>query len=46
VKSEVKSPDGGATLLVSGDKTELLALRTVEDIPIVSAREALGRLGF
>jgi uncharacterized protein len=38
--------DGGATLLVSGDKTDLLALRTVEGIPIVSAREALLRLDF
>lgn len=36
--------DGGATLLVTGDKTDLLALRTVEGIPIVSAREALFRL--
>jgi putative PIN family toxin of toxin-antitoxin system len=38
--------DGRATLLVSGDKTDLLALRTVEGIPIVSAREALLRLEF
>jgi uncharacterized protein len=38
--------DGGATLLVTGDKTDLLALRTVENIPIVSAREALLRLEF
>jgi putative PIN family toxin of toxin-antitoxin system len=38
--------DGGATLLVTGDKTDLLALRTVENIPIVSAREALLRLQF
>jgi putative PIN family toxin of toxin-antitoxin system len=36
--------DGRATLLVSGDKTGLLALRTVGSIPIVSAREALLRL--
>ena len=36
--------DGRATLLVSGDKTDLLALRTVDKIPIVSAREALERM--
>jgi predicted nucleic acid-binding protein len=36
--------DGRATLLVTGDKTDLLALRTVERIPIVSAREAVLRL--
>ena len=38
--------DGRATLLVTGDKTDLLALRTVESIPIVSAGEALFRLDF
>jgi uncharacterized protein len=38
--------DGRATLLITGDKTDLLALRTVESIPIVSAREALLRLGL
>jgi uncharacterized protein len=38
--------DGRATLLVSGDKTDLLALRSIEGIPIVSAREAVLRLGF
>jgi predicted nucleic acid-binding protein len=38
--------DGGATLLVTGDKTDLLALRTVESIPIVSVREAVLRLGL
>ncbi len=32
--------DGRAMLLVSGDKTDLLALRSIEGIPIVSAREA------
>lgn len=37
--------DGRATLLVTGDKTGLLALRRVDSIPIVSAREALERLG-
>jgi putative PIN family toxin of toxin-antitoxin system len=34
--------DGRATLLVTGDKTDLPALRRVESIPIVSAREAVG----
>lgn len=37
--------DGRATLLVTGDKTGLLALRKVDGIPIVSPREALERLG-
>ena len=36
--------DGRATLLVSGDKTDLLTLRTIESVPIVSAREALERI--
>jgi uncharacterized protein len=36
--------DGGATLLITGDKTDLLALRTIEGIPIVSARDAVLRL--
>lgn len=36
--------DGRATLLVSGDKTDLLALRAVKGIPILSAREAVERL--
>ena len=36
--------DGGATLLVTGDKTDLLALRAIEGIPIVSARDAILRL--
>jgi hypothetical protein len=36
--------DGRATLLVTGDKTDLLALRRVESIPIVSAREAVERI--
>jgi putative PIN family toxin of toxin-antitoxin system len=36
--------DGRATLLVTGDKTDLLALRRVESIPIVSAREAVERM--
>jgi predicted nucleic acid-binding protein len=38
--------DGRATLLVTGDKTDLLALRAIESIPIVSAREAVLRLEF
>jgi putative PIN family toxin of toxin-antitoxin system len=38
--------DGSATLLVTGDKTDLLSLRMVESIPIVSAREAMIRLGI
>ena len=36
--------DGRATLLVTGDKTDLLALRRVGSIPIVSACEALERI--
>jgi len=36
--------DGRATLLITGDKTDLLPLRMVEGIPIVSAKEALIRL--
>jgi uncharacterized protein len=38
--------DGRATLLVTGDKTDLLALRSVESIPIVSAREAVLQMGL
>jgi hypothetical protein len=38
--------DGSATLLVTGDKTDLLSLRMVESIPIASAREAVIRLGI
>ena len=37
--------DGRATLLVTGDKTDLLALRKVDSIPIVSSREAMEQLG-
>jgi putative PIN family toxin of toxin-antitoxin system len=33
--------DGRATLLVSGDKTDLLALQSIGGIPIVPAREAV-----
>lgn len=36
--------DGRATMLVTGDKTDLLALRSIEGIPIVSAREAVLRM--
>jgi predicted nucleic acid-binding protein len=36
--------DGRATLLVTGDKTDLLALRRVNSIPIGSAREAVERI--
>jgi len=38
--------DGGATLLVTNDKADLLSLRVVEGIPIVSAREAVIRLAL
>jgi predicted nucleic acid-binding protein len=36
--------DGEATLLVSGDKVDLLSLLFVQGIPIVTAREAVARL--
>jgi uncharacterized protein len=36
--------DGRATMLVTGDKTDLLALRSIEGILIVSAREAVLRM--
>ena len=36
--------DGRATLLVTDDKTDLLALRRVDSIPIVSAREVVERM--
>ena len=35
---------GAADLLVSGDKDDMLALGQVEGIPIVTARDAVGRL--
>ena len=38
--------DGKATLLVSGDKTHLLSLKSIHDIPIVPAAEAVARLGI
>jgi uncharacterized protein len=38
--------DGNATLLVSGDKVDLLSLRLVQGVPIVSATEAVARLGL
>jgi uncharacterized protein len=36
--------DGRANWLVTNDKADLLSLRTVEGIPIISAREAVMRL--
>ena len=36
---------GKADLIVSGDKKHMLALRDVEGIPVVSARDALRRIG-
>ena len=36
---------GKADLIVSGDKKHMLALRDVEGIPVVSARDALERIG-
>ncbi len=36
---------GNADLIVSGDKKHMLALTEIEGIPIVTAREALARLG-
>jgi putative PIN family toxin of toxin-antitoxin system len=36
--------DGKAALLVTGDKTDLLALRSIGGIPILSASEALERI--
>ena len=38
--------DGRAALLVTGDKADLLSLRAIEDIPIVTAREAVTQLGL
>jgi putative PIN family toxin of toxin-antitoxin system len=38
--------DGSANCLVTNDKTDLLSLRTVKGVPIVSAREAVMRLGL
>ena len=36
---------GKADLIVSGDKKHMLALRDVEGISVVRARDALGRIG-
>lgn len=36
---------GKVDLIVSGDKKHVLALGEVEDIPVVTAREALERMG-
>jgi putative PIN family toxin of toxin-antitoxin system len=38
--------DGKADWLVTNDKADLLALRAVQEIPIVSAREVVVRLGL
>ena len=38
--------DGRATLIITGDKIDLLSLGTVKGIPIVSASEAAERLGI
>lgn len=38
--------DGRADWLVTNDKADLLSLRVVEGIPIISAREAVIRLGL
>ncbi len=38
--------DGRATLIITGDKIDLLSLGTVKGIPIVSASEAVQRLGI
>jgi predicted nucleic acid-binding protein len=37
---------GKADYLVSGDKADLLALRVVQNIPIISARQAVKLLGI
>lgn len=36
--------DGRATLLITGDKTHLLSLGSVQGIPILTARDAIARL--
>jgi putative PIN family toxin of toxin-antitoxin system len=38
--------DGKTLMLVTGDKTDLLALRFVQGIPIISAKEAVRILGI
>jgi uncharacterized protein len=38
--------DGKASLLVSGDRADLLSLTAIEGIPIVAAKEAIVRLGL
>ena len=35
---------GEAEMIVSGDKSDMLALRRIEGIPVVTAHEALERL--
>ena len=37
---------GAADAVVSGDKSGMLALRAVEGIPIITARDAIERLGL
>jgi putative PIN family toxin of toxin-antitoxin system len=37
---------GGADLIVSGDRSHMLPLRSAGGIPIVSAQDALARLGL
>lgn len=37
---------GGVDAVVSGDKADMLALGSVESIPIISARQAVERLGL
>jgi putative PIN family toxin of toxin-antitoxin system len=37
---------GGADAVVSGDKSGMLALRVVKSIPIITARQAVERLGL
>jgi len=37
----ITAEDGNADLLITGDKTDLLSLKTIENIPLVFPREAL-----
>lgn len=38
--------DGGATMVVSGDKADLLSLKEINEIPIVTAAVAVAKLGL
>lgn len=38
--------DGRANLIISGDRADMLTLGKVRNIPVVTAREAMHRLGF